>query len=227
VSRPYVLLSVAVSIDGYTDDTSPKRLLLSNEEDFDRVDQVRSEMDAILIGAGTVRTDNPRLIVKSAERRAARIRRGESEHPLKVTISASGKLDSSLEFWHIGGEKIVYTTDVGAERLRAELTGLADVVSLGTEVDFGMLLDDLARRGVKKLMVEGGGSIHTAFLSAGLVDEIHLAVAPVVVGDSGAPRFLNPGSYLGGPRRRMQLVEAKPIGDVVLLRYHPKIASAS
>jgi riboflavin-specific deaminase-like protein len=225
MSRPFVLLSVATSIDGYIDDTSTERLLLSNAEDFDRVDQARSEVDAILIGAGTMRADNPRLLVKSERRRAERIARGESEYPVKVTVSGSGKLDSSLRFWHYGGEKIAYTTDACAEKLRETLTGLAEVVSLGPTIDFSALLGDLGSKGVKRLMVEGGGTIHTAFLSAGLVDEIHLAIAPMVVGDVNAPRFLNPASYPGGPRRRMQLVESRQIGDVVLLRYHPKVES--
>ncbi|GAA0335636.1 hypothetical protein GCM10010151_26670 [Actinoallomurus spadix] len=71
-----VLLSVATSIDGYIDDTSPERLLLSNEADFDRFDQVRAESDAILIGATTLRRDNPRLLVNSAARRDEREARG-------------------------------------------------------------------------------------------------------------------------------------------------------
>lgn len=75
-ARPYVLLSCAMSVDGYIDDTTPQRLLLSNQADFDRVDQVRAESDAILIGATTLRRDNPRLIVNSAERRRAREERG-------------------------------------------------------------------------------------------------------------------------------------------------------
>lgn len=66
--RPYVLLSCAMSVDGYIDDTTSQRLLLSNEADFDRVDQVRAECDAILIGATTLRRNNPRLIVNSADR---------------------------------------------------------------------------------------------------------------------------------------------------------------
>jgi riboflavin biosynthesis pyrimidine reductase len=74
--RPYVLLSVATSIDGHLDDTSPQRLLLSNAVDFDRVDEVRAGVDAILIGATTLRRDNPRLLVNSATRREARIARG-------------------------------------------------------------------------------------------------------------------------------------------------------
>ena len=74
-ARPYVLLSAAVSVDGYLDDTNPERLLLSNAEDFDRVDEVRAGVDAILIGATTMRRDNPRLLVNSEDRRAARVAR--------------------------------------------------------------------------------------------------------------------------------------------------------
>lgn len=221
--RPYVLLSVATSIDGYIDDTSPDRLLLSNEADFDRVDQVRAESDAILIGAGTLRADNPRLLVKSEARRVARLAQGLPEYPLKVTVTATGNLSPDLKFWHFGDDKLIYTTDVGADRLRGAFDGLAEVVSLGPDLDdFGPLLDDLGSRGVRRLMVEGGGQIHTAFLAQGLADEIHLAVAPVVVGQPEAPRFLGSASYPGGPTRRMRLLEVRQISDVVLMRYAPK-----
>jgi 5-amino-6-(5-phosphoribosylamino)uracil reductase len=221
--RPYVLLSVATSVDGYIDDTGPGRLLLSNEADFDRVDQVRAESDAILIGAGTLRADNPRLLVKSETRRAARLAQGLPEYPLKLTVTATGNLSPELKFWHFGGDKLIYTTDAGAERLRDAFKGLAQVVSLGLNLDdFGLMLDDLGSRGVRRLMVEGGGQIHTAFLAQGLADEVHLAVAPVVVGQPKAPRFLGPASYPGGPTRRMRLLEVRQIGDVVLMRYAPK-----
>lgn len=220
--RPHVLLSVAASVDGAIDDTAPKRLLLSNAEDFDRVDQVRAESDAILIGAGTIRADNPRLLVNSEARRAERVREGKPEYPLKVTVTASGEIDPAWKFWHHGGEKLVYTTDAGAVTVRERLGELAGVVALGATVDFRALLDDLGRRGVRQLMVEGGGQVHTAFLAQGLADEIHLAIAPVVVGDADAPRFLLPAHYPGGSTRRMQLLDAQPIGDVVLIRYAPK-----
>jgi riboflavin-specific deaminase-like protein len=221
-ARPYVLLSVAVSIDGRIDDTSPDRLLLSNAEDFDRVDQVRADSDAILIGAGTIRADNPRLLVNSPQRRADRRARGLPDYPLKVTVTASGNLDPNLNFWHHGGDKLVYTTTTGADKLRERLNGLAEIATLGTDIDFEALLDDLATRGIRQLMVEGGTHIHTAFLSHNLADEIHLAIAPIVVGNTDAPAFLGPATYPGGPTRRMRLAEARTIGDVVLLRYYPK-----
>ncbi len=176
-TRPYVLLSCAMSIDGFIDDTTAERLLLSNDADFDRVDQVRAECDAILIGAVTLRRDNPRLLVKSPERRAEREARGLPPYPLKVTLTASGDLDPGLKFWHHGGDKLVYVPDSAAGKVRDRLGDLAKVASLGAELDFAALLDDLGERGIRRLMVEGGGSVHTQFLAAGLADEIQLAVA--------------------------------------------------
>jgi riboflavin-specific deaminase-like protein len=220
--RPHVLLSAAVSVDGYLDDASPDRLLLSNPEDFDRVDAVRADSDAILVGAQTLRHDNPRLLISSPARRERRVADGKPEYPLKVTISASGELDPELRVWHCGGGKLVYTTDTGAARLGSTLAGLAEVVSLGATVDFGALLDDLGRRGIGCLMVEGGGRIHTAFLSQDLADELLLAVAPLLVGDPDAPRFLHPADYPGGSRRRMELADVARIGDIALLHYLPR-----
>ena len=225
--RPYVLLSVAMSLDGCIDDTSSERLLLSNDADFDRVDQVRSEVDAILVGAGTIRSDNPRLMIKSTERRAARLARGEPEYPMKVTVTRSGDLDPKLKFWHYGGKKLVFTVDSTHAALAAKLMGLANVVSLGSEVDFGALLDNLGELGVRRLMVEGGSGIHTALLSAGLADELQLAVAPIIVGEDAAPRFLQPAAYVQSPMSRMKLVDVRKIDDVALLRYFPKVVSSS
>lgn len=217
--RPYVLLSAAMSLDGYLDDVSPERLLLSNPDDFDRVDAVRADSDAILVGATTLRRDNPLLRVASDARRAERVSSGRPEHPVKVTVSARGDLDPGLRLWHHGGDKIVYTTAAGASALGTTLDGLAEVVSLGGTVDFGAMLDDLGARGIDRLMVEGGGRIHTTFLAADLADELRLAVAPILVGHPAAPRFLLPASYPGGPRRRMELVDLTRIGDIALLRY--------
>ena len=224
--RPYVTLSVATSIDGYIDDAGPERLLLSNAEDFDRVDRERAAADAILIGAETLRSDNPRLLVGSVERRRARIAKGRPEFPLRVIVSASGDLDPELRFWHQGGERLVYTTTTGRARIGDRVAEYAEIVALGAIVDFAALLDDLGERGVGRLMVEGGGRIHTAFLAADLADELLLAVAPVLVGDSAAPRFLHPAQYPGGSRRRMVLDDVARVGDVAVLRYSTERASA-
>lgn len=207
--RPYVLLSAAMSVDGCIDDASPRRLVLSDAADLDRVDEVRAGVDAILVGATTVRCDDPRLLVRSADRRAARVAAGRPADPTKVTITGSGRLDPAARFFTTGdGEKIVYSV------APARFAG-ATVIETGSPVDLPCVLADLYERGVRRLMVEGGTSVHTQFLTAGLVDEIQLAVAPFFVGDAGAPRFVGPGTY----PHRLRLAEARPVGELVLLRY--------
>jgi riboflavin-specific deaminase-like protein len=220
-TRPYVLLSGAMSVDGYIDDTAPGRLVLSGKEDLDRVDELRAGSDAILIGAVTMRRDNPRLLVNSPERRARREVRGLPPYPLKVTITTSGDLDPGLRFWHCGGAKLVYCPAAAAAKVRERLGDLAEVCDLGEAVTVPAVLDDLGKRGAGRLMVEGGGTIHTQFLQADMVDEIQLAVAPFFLGDPAAPRFAGPGSFPDGPLRRMRLAEVTTVGDMALLTYHP------
>lgn len=221
---PFVLLSCAMSVDGYIDDTTADRLLLSNAEDFDRVDAVRAASDAILIGASTMRRDNPRLLVNSPERRRDRVARGLPEYPLKVTVTGSGDLSADLKFWHHGGDKAVYCPDGVVPKVRETLGDLATVIGTGESLDLHRMLADLGERGVKQLMVEGGSTIHTQFLTAGLADEIHLAVAPIFVGQPDAPRFVSAGKFPYDLHHRMTLAETRAIGDVALLRYLPKAA---
>ncbi|MFN2479070.1 MAG: RibD family protein [Pseudonocardiaceae bacterium] len=218
-SRPYVVLSVATSIDGYINDLNDARLMLSNQDDFDRVDEVRASVDAILVGANTVRRDNPRLLIRSAARQKKRLRRGLTPHPIKVTLVSGGGLDATASFFSGDVEKIVYTPDRQVPALREALGGIATVVGAGQPIDLGLVLDDLGERKVGRLMVEGGGIIHTQFLTAGLVDEIHLVIAPFFVGDRDAPRFVYPGRFPQNSEHPMTLAEARQIGDVVLLRY--------
>jgi 5-amino-6-(5-phosphoribosylamino)uracil reductase len=208
-----------MSIDGFIDDNADARLLLSNEEDFDRVDELRAGCDAILVGGNTIRRDNPRLLVKSDERVRARQARGVSPYPLKVTITGSG-LDPELRFFTSAGEKVVYCPTGVVGKVQSELGSSATAVGVGDEaVDIAGLLSDLSARGVARLMVEGGGTMHTQFLTLGLVDEIQLAIAPFFVGEAGAPKFVNPGTFPQDFRHRMTLTETRHIGDIVFARY--------
>jgi 5-amino-6-(5-phosphoribosylamino)uracil reductase len=218
--RPYVLLSCSMSIDGYVDTATEERLMLSNEADFDRVDAVRAECDAILVGAKTVRCDNPRLCVRSPARQAARVARGLPPSPIKVTVTGRADLDVCANFFTAGdSEKIVYCASGYAGDAEARLGKVATVVDGGHPVDLCRVIEDLHGRGVRRLMVEGGGTMHTQFLTADLADELHLVVAPFFVGDSRARRFVSDGAFPWNPDRRATLVDVRQIGDVVLMRY--------
>jgi 5-amino-6-(5-phosphoribosylamino)uracil reductase len=217
--RPYTVLSCSISIDGYLDDGTSERLVLSNDADLDRVDAVRASSDAILVGASTVRRDNPRLEVRSEQRRAARMARGLSATPIKVTVTATGRLDAGCAFFANGAPSLVYSTTSAAAEVRTSVGRLATVIDAGERVDLGWLSEDLHGRGVRRLMVEGGGHTLTQFLTAGLADELHLVVAPLFVGDSRGSRLVDDGRFPWNAQSRATLAEVVKIGDVVLLRY--------
>lgn len=181
---------------------------------------MRATYDAILVGATTVRVDNHRLLVRSQERRAERLARGASPSPIKVTVNRRAQLDAGADFFTVGEtEKIVYCASEGVDEARTRLGPVATVVDGGDPVDMCTLTSDLAARGVERLMVEGGGIVHTQFLSDDLVDELQLVVAPFFIGDSRAPRFVSDGRFPFNAGRRATLAEVRQIGDVVLLRY--------
>ena len=220
MNRPYVTLSCAMSIDGYLDTEAPRRLAMSNSEDFDRVDQLRADSDAIMVGASTVRRDDPRLLVRSADRQLKRIAEGRSASPWKVTVTASGDLPPDSSFFTAGDvDKLVYSPRAQAPRIAGTLAGRAIVVGLGDEVTMCDVVQDLAARGVRRLMVEGGGRLHTQFLREDIADELQLVIAPFFVGESRAPRFVEPGAFPWTASRRARLADTRRIGDVVLLRY--------
>ena len=237
-SRPYVILSCATSADGYLDDASPRRLILSGPADLDRVDDVRAGCDAILVGAGTVRADDPRLLIRDPRRRARRAARGLPEHPARVTLTATGDLDPGARFFAPGAERLVYCATRALAPARARLGDRAVLIDAGDPLSLDTLLSDLTERNVVRLLVEGGSRVLAEFLARDLADELQLATAPFFVADPAAPRLdvprldasrldssrldasrLDVPSYPSGPGRPMTLAEVRRLEGVVLHRY--------
>ncbi len=219
VDRPYVLLSCAMSLDGYIDDSSDVPLRLSGDADIDRVDDLRASCDAILVGAGTIRADNPVLLLRSTARRETRIARGAAPDPARVVISASGDVDPAARIFTAGADPIVYVSSQAAGATADRLGDAADVVDAGDPPALGVILADLAARSVARLLVEGGTSVHTQFLAAGLVDELIVAIAPFFVADVTAPRFVAPARFPWNPGHRARLAGVARAGDMAVLRY--------
>ncbi len=239
--RPYVLLSCATSADGYLDDASPRRLILSGPADLDRVDEVRAGCDAILVGAQTVRKDNPRLLIRDPRRAARRAARGLPTHPARVTLTATGDLDPQARFFAPGALRLVYCATPAIGRARARLGPGEDsavLIDAGDPLSLDLVLTDLAERGVLRVLVEGGAHVLGEFLACDLADELHLAVAPFFVADPAAPRLnlpsagpapapvpappaLDPNTTAGpnSPGSPMTLAEVRRVDEMVLLRY--------
>ncbi len=190
--RPYVLLSCATSADGYLDDASPRRLILSGPADLDRVDEVRAGCDAILVGAQTVRKDNPRLLIRDPRRSARRAARGLPGHPARVTLTATGDLDPQARFFAPGALRLVYCATPAIGRALARLGDSAVLIDAGDPLSLDLVLTDLAERGVLRVLVEGGARVLGEFLARDLAHQLDLAIAPFFVADPAAPRLSLP-----------------------------------
>jgi 5-amino-6-(5-phosphoribosylamino)uracil reductase len=137
-----------------------------------------------------------------------------------VTVTAGGRLDPAARFFaDDGAEKLVFCARGAVRRVRDRVGAMSCVLDAGAPVDMRQVGETLHDRGVRRLMVEGGGTLLTQFLTAGLADELHLVVAPFFVGDSRAPRFVTDGTFPWNPERRATVAEVRQIGDVVLIRY--------
>ncbi|MBN1171123.1 MAG: dihydrofolate reductase family protein [Micromonosporaceae bacterium] len=219
--RPYTLLSCAMSIDGYVDDASDQPMVFSNDANTERVDEVRASCDAILVGANTIWRNNPRLAVWSSVLRDERVAKGLAPSPMKVAVTARGDIDPALRFFEDPDiAKIVYCTAPAIEKAKERFGNAATVVDAGDPIGLPRMLSDLAERGVRRLLVEGGGAIQTQLLGEGLADELQLVIAPSLVGDPRAPRFVDDGTFPASRNGRgIRLGEARQMGNLVLLRY--------
>ncbi len=205
-----IILSAAISVDGYLDDMGSERLVLSSPEDWRAIHSLRAECDAILVGAETLRRDNPSLVIRDTELRKKRLAEGHPADIMKVTVSSSGRLDPHLKFFTEGdGEKVIFTTGV----LSGELSEVATVISR-PELTPTIIMTQLRKMGVSTLMVEGGSSVLSMFLKERSWDEFRLGMAPVFVGDERAPRLVLDGEY---PPMTLTLTEQ--LGQTAVLHF--------
>ena len=218
--RPYTLLSCGMSIDGYLDDATRCAALLSNDADFDRVDAERAGCDAILVGAATVRRDNPRLLVRSPARRDARVARGLPPSPMKVTVTAGARSIRARDFFAAGDARQagLLPSDT-VHGVRRRLGQVGDGRRRRPPLDLRRVSEDLDDRGVRRLMVEGGGAVLHPDPHGGPRRRAPARRRAVLRRRLRGRRVRRRRALPWNPDRRATLAEVRQIGDVVLLRY--------
>ena len=182
-----ITLSAAVTADGYLDDNTPERLVISTPEDWAEVLRLRAAHDAILVGAETLRRDDPALLLRDETVRARRRALGLRPDIAKATLTRSGRLSPALRFFTEGdADRYVFS-----DRPLPELDGVAEVVRTGTPPTAAEIVTELERRGIENLFVEGGSQILGMFIAEGMDDTLRLAVNPrLTLGpERGGARF--------------------------------------
>lgn len=219
MKRPYVLIKTAMSLNGKIGSRAKKRIVLSNKEDMRTVDALRGKYDAILVGKTTIKKDNPRLVLKFSEHTRARLTRGLPKHPVKVTLSTLCDLNPRSSFFTAGdAEKFVFTTNLALTKNIKRINAHARVFRAGEKrVNIKKMLATLYKHGIRKLMVEGGGRTNYEFLKANCVDELRVAVAPIIIGEADAPTIAYGNNLLR--TLNFNLKSAERLGEMVVLRY--------
>lgn len=196
--RPYVIVNVAVSADGKMSTRERRQVKISGMEDFDRVDELKAGCDAIMVGIGTVLADDPSLTVKSPEQIAERIRKGKPEHPVRIVVDSRARTPPNAKILHKGSGKriIAVSQEASLDKIPA-LKEYADIIVSGeSRVDLSDLMDKLTKRGIRRLMVEGGGTLIWGMFSSGLVDELSMFIGNIIIGGKDAPTLADGMGYI-------------------------------
>jgi len=222
IEKPFVFINAAMSADGKIATIQRTQTRISGIKDFDRVDALRAESDALMVGVGTVLADDPSLTVKSQKRRERRKRAGMDENPLRIVVDSKARTPSDAEVLNKGeGRRIVAVSEQAIVVDIGRLGEKAEVLVCGQgEVDLKRLLHDLALRGVRKVMVEGGARLNWSLLSQRLVDEIYTFVGNVVIGGDSAPTLVD-GRGFDTPEAllKLQLIRTEKLDEGILLRW--------
>jgi 2,5-diamino-6-(ribosylamino)-4(3H)-pyrimidinone 5'-phosphate reductase len=206
--RPRVIINAAMSVDGKIALADGKGVRLSNEEDLRRVHRLRASVDAILVGVGTVLMDDPKLTVKSEY--------AKGRNPLRVVLDSRGRTPETAHVLDGSAPTLIVTSrECDRKFLHAE------VQRLGThEVDLPALLDHLAARAVRTVLVEGGSTVIWSFLREGLADELKVFVSSRVLGGRTSPTLAGgPGVTSLDETPGLHLERVERLGDGVLLEY--------
>ncbi|MBP7147768.1 MAG: dihydrofolate reductase family protein [Acidobacteria bacterium] len=224
--RARIIANVAMSADGKIDTAAREGGGFSSRLDRDRLDQLRAEADALVVGAGTVRAEDPPLTVRDPGRRHQRVTEGKPEQLHAVVLSRSGLVPAGARFFRepAGARTLAVPADVPEANLAPlrdlEQRGELEILRCGTgQVDVRQLVAHLVRAGRKLIVVEGGGETIASFVEAGLLDEIRITLCPTFLGGRTAPTPLDGAGWPMAARRRLNLTSFERVGDELFLRY--------
>ncbi|MGB8215682.1 MAG: 2,5-diamino-6-(ribosylamino)-4(3H)-pyrimidinone 5'-phosphate reductase [Candidatus Methanoperedens sp.] len=218
--RPFVFINAAMSADGKIATTLRKQTRISGSLDFDRMDELRASSDAVMVGIGTVLSDNPSLTVKSKERREKRREYGKDENPVRIVVDSQARTPIDADIFKKGlGKKIIAVAEAAPKEKVKQLSEHAEILLCGEKsVDLEKLLCELKARGISRLMVEGGATLNWGLVSAGLVDEIYTFIGNIIIGGKTAPTLVDGEGFMSG-FCRLSLISCEKLEDGVLVRW--------
>ena len=217
--RPYVILNAAMTLDGKIA-TSSGSSNISGEDDLKRVHELRKECDAIMVGIGTVLADDPRLTVHKVDAKP-------KDNPIRVVVDSKCRTPIAARITNKDAKTVI----AGANEYKYDflVSDRYEVLkkrnvnffwSGDKQVDLKSLMNYLHEEGVEKLMLEGGSTLNFSMIKSGLIDEIRICVAPMVVGGENSKTFFDgDGFNTMDEAVGLDLVDSYELGKDLILTY--------
>jgi len=209
MKRPYIIINCAMSADGKIASPSGKQIRISCEEDIQRMYKLRNDSDAVLVGINTVLSDNPKLTVKEKYVK-------NPIHPIRIVLDTNCKTPTDA----LVVNNVAKTLIIVGEKFNKEFAENVEVILCDTDdngfIDLKKLMAILKKRGINKLMVEGGGTVIWNFLKSGFVDDFYIYVGSIIIGGNNTPTF---SGKFDDENIKLKLIKTKIIGSGILLHY--------
>jgi len=212
---------MAMSLDGKINTSRREDIVLGSKHDRRLMDELRAKVEAVIVGAGTVKHDGHPILMRYADLLEKRRESGLPPHPVNIVLSRKLDVPSTREFFHNSKtQKIVFTTRSAPASRVKRFSKLAEVVVLPKRtLSPSDVLEDLRRREFKRVLVEGGGELHFAFARDNVIDDIYVTLTPRLIGGVSAPTILDGKGFSAAEHRRLRLVSSKQIEDELFLNY--------
>ncbi|ELZ85970.1 5-amino-6-(5-phosphoribosylamino)uracil reductase [Haloferax elongans ATCC BAA-1513] len=216
----HVHVNAATSVDGKLSSRRREQVMISGDDDFERVDRIRAASDAVLVGVGTVLADDPHLTLDAEELVAERAENGDSAHPARVVADSRARTPTDARILDDAATTYLLISEDAPEARRRELeaAGATLVVAGAERVSFPAAFEALEDVGVERLMVEGGGEVIFSLFDDDLVDELTLYVGSMVIGGRDAPTLADGDGFVSD-FPRLSLRDVERVDDGVLLTY--------
>lgn len=216
----HVVVNAAMSADGKLSTRRREQVAISGPEDFARVDQLRAESDAVMVGIGTVLADDPHLTLDALSHQADRSAAGDPPHPARVVADSRARTPGDADVLDDAARTYVLVSEAADESdvARLDESGVEVLLVGDEEVDLAETLTELEARGVERLMVEGGGEIIFSLFEDGLVDELTVFVGGTVIGGREAPTLADGAGFVDS-FADLELADVEPLDHGVVLHW--------
>jgi 2,5-diamino-6-(ribosylamino)-4(3H)-pyrimidinone 5'-phosphate reductase len=216
MKRPHIILNAGMTLDGKIASIT-RNAEISCIEDLERVHEIRKNVDAIMVGIGTILDDDPRLTVH-------KIPGKRDDNPLRVVVDSKARTPLDARVLNGDAKTLIAVSDAAEKDRIAKLEEKAGVFACGEGiVDLACLMEELSRKGVETLLLEGGATLNWGMLEKGLVDEVRVAISPRIVGGRDALSLVEGAGFeMIAEGVNLKLLKHYTLGSDLILEYEVK-----